>query len=179
MELYIELALVGLKGNGEGTIAGVPIVYRPVAKFSLIGESVLGSNDILVGERRSPMPSNPKPAATSGRESSGGGVGVRGGAGIGIFIAMLRYFDYMLELWHVILYSKSPTCTHVETCGPDKPRKSGEMVLIYSLVVLDFLFAIEELILFTNSGWAGIRSGLRYSRASSSSYYGPTEYSVE
>lgn len=88
IELYIEFVLVGLKG-----LAGVPAAdpscpYLGIEKFSTMGDNDLGSNVVLVGE--SMTPSNPSPAVSS---SSGGGVGVRGGSGMGIDDAMIDVMD--------------------------------------------------------------------------------------
>ena len=61
MELYTVFGLAGLSGCAD--VEGVEeLGYRLTAKFSFIGERVLGSNEILEGERRSLIPSRPRPA---------------------------------------------------------------------------------------------------------------------
>lgn len=59
--------------------------YRPPMKCSLIGDKALGSKETSVGEVVTPSRPSPfKPWCSS----SGGGVGVLGGAGIGSSEAM-------------------------------------------------------------------------------------------
>lgn len=82
---------MGLKGfekaeaaDGGGKDGADP--YLPMGKFSSMGERELGSNDALAGELR--KPSRPIPLPFPWYSSSGGGVGVRGGSGIGRLDAM-------------------------------------------------------------------------------------------
>lgn len=85
IELYIEFVLAGLSGfEGDATFEDIDPT-RPEGKLSSIGDKAFGSNVIFVGEIWE-TPSKPRPAMCSG--SSGGGVGVRGGMGIGRLNAM-------------------------------------------------------------------------------------------
>ena len=91
IELYSELGLAGLNGNALFPEFTLTVAYLPAAKFSSMGDSALGSKVDFVGETSSPTPSNPSPARSglSSRGSSGGGVGVRGGSGIGRVLAIV------------------------------------------------------------------------------------------
>lgn len=77
---------VGLSGledaDGGGKVGAAP--YLPIGKFSSMGDKELGSKANLAGELRNPSRFIPLPSSSS----SGGGVGVRGGAGIGRLDAM-------------------------------------------------------------------------------------------
>lgn len=76
-------------------------------KFSLIGDSELGSKETLVGESILSIPSKPKPVVSEW-ESSEGGVGVRGGAGIGAMAAMVVVLATNRYSWS--LYGRIPCC---------------------------------------------------------------------
>ncbi len=80
--LYLEFVLAGLRG-----FAGDAVVNIPIGKFSTIGERALGSNVVFLGDIMTP--SKPKPAALC--SSSGGGVGVLGGSGIGMVETMAEH----------------------------------------------------------------------------------------
>ena len=82
--LYKELVLAGLKGNvAEDGDAGKTEPYRLEGKLSFMGDKELLSIAI-VEDKAAPAPAKPMGVFSS----SGGGVGVRGGAGIGIVDAM-------------------------------------------------------------------------------------------
>lgn len=91
MELYTEFVLAGLSGLAGDAVADPSAPYLPIGKFSTIGDSALGSKDVLIGEVMTPSKPNPP----GGYSSSGGGVGVRGGAGIGKVVAMANNADAM------------------------------------------------------------------------------------
>lgn len=80
---------VGLRGleeaDGGGKAGAAP--FLPIGKFSSMGDKELGSKANLAGELRNPSRFIPFPLP-SWSSSSGGGVGVRGGAGIGRLDAM-------------------------------------------------------------------------------------------
>ena len=89
--LYCDEAFVsvGLRGVGKadwGGNAGAD-PYLPIGKFSSMGDRELGSKAALAGELRYPSRLIP-PFPWFESSSSGGGVGVRGGAGIGKLDAM-------------------------------------------------------------------------------------------
>lgn len=75
MGLYTEFVSVSERGSVVVTNAGVEPL-RPTEKFSSMGERDVGSKTDLVGEFE-------KPSSPAEWSSSGGGVGVRGGSGIG------------------------------------------------------------------------------------------------
>jgi len=77
--LYIEFVLAGLNGFPGDVVAEAIEPNLPMGKFSTIGDNALGSKETFLGEVMTP--SKPKPAVWL--SSSGGGVGVRGGSGIG------------------------------------------------------------------------------------------------
>jgi hypothetical protein len=62
------------------------VPYRSDGKVADIGDSALGLNPRFEGDMEF---SNPSPTGGLNRSSSGGGVGVRGGAGIGLSEAMV------------------------------------------------------------------------------------------
>ena len=93
------MALAGVCGNvalaGVYRVVGVArceteslgprVAYCLDGKVADIGESAFGSNPSPPVDS---SPSSPRPTGSCGASSSGGGVGVRGGSGIGRFEAM-------------------------------------------------------------------------------------------
>lgn len=93
---------VGLSGleeaDGGGKAGAAP--YLPRGKFSSMGDKELGSKANLAGELRKASRFIPLPSWSS---SSGGGVGVRGGAGIG-----------RLDAIAAVRWSRRATCSGSE-----------------------------------------------------------------
>lgn len=93
------MALAGVYGNvalaGVYRVVGVArcetespgpsVAYCLDGKVADIGESAFGSNPSPPADS---SPSNPSPTGCCGASSSGGGVGVRGGSGMGMFEVM-------------------------------------------------------------------------------------------
>lgn len=59
MELYTEFVLAGLSGLAGDAVTDPSAPYLPTGKFSSIGDSVLGSKDVLIGEVITPSKPSP------------------------------------------------------------------------------------------------------------------------
>ena len=118
------MALAGVCGNvalaGVYRVVGVArceteslgprVAYCFEGKVADIGESAFGSNPNPPADS---SPSNPRPTGSCGASSSGGGVGVRGGSGIG-------RFEAMTATQCATVGTVGSTTTHLSKDSPDK-----------------------------------------------------------
>jgi len=129
----VSVGLSGLEeADGGGKVEVDP--YLPIGKFSSMGDKDLGSKAASAEELRNPSRFIP---LLSWSSSSGGGVGVRGGAGIGRLVAIAFCSERILRI-HTLEAKKmrGSTKSYKVRLRRCKLRQAPLLPLAYSFVVL-------------------------------------------